>query len=149
MSLLEGLSSTLTEMGFVQLALFFVAVGAYSLAINGSLGSGTRSGAAGTSFAAATGFATLAPSWMGGIVFLAVAVLAVAAFAGAAWSVAALLGLGAERGDIALPVADAMPSAVVDAVPDAVPDEERVPSVGRALPAASRSLAPSAIRLLR
>lgn len=98
MSMLDGLGSTLTDMGFVQLALVFLAIGAYLMAINGAFGSSARSGAASASFVAAVGFATLTPSWVSGVVFLAVAVLAVAAFAGAAWSISALLGLGAERG---------------------------------------------------
>ena len=38
MSMLEGLASTLAEMSFVQLALVFLAVGAYSMAINGAFG---------------------------------------------------------------------------------------------------------------
>ncbi len=86
MSMLEGLDSTLAEMGFVQLALIFLAVGAYSMAINGAFGAGARSGAASASFVAAVGFAALTPSWISGVVFLAVAVLAVAAFAAAAWA---------------------------------------------------------------
>lgn len=98
MSMLEGLRSTLAEMGFVQLALVFLAVGAYSMAINSALGGSARSGAASTSFVAAVGFAALTPSWISGVVFLAVTVLAVAAFAGAAWAISALLGLGAQRG---------------------------------------------------
>ena len=98
MTMLEGLGSTLAEMGFVQLALVFLAVGAYAMAINGAFGGATRSGAASASFVAAVGFAALTPSWISGVVFLAVSVLAVAAFAGAAWALSALLGLGAERG---------------------------------------------------
>jgi hypothetical protein len=100
MSMLEGLASTLAEMGFAQLGLLFLAVGAYSVAINGSFGGGVRSGAASTSFASAVAFSTLAPSWMSGVVFVALAILAVAAFAGAAWMVAALVGLGAEGGPV-------------------------------------------------
>jgi hypothetical protein len=104
MSMLDGLGSTLAEMGFVQLALVFLAVGAYLMAINGAFGSGVRSGAASASFVSAVGFATLTPSWISGVVFLAVAVLAVAAFAGAAWAISAALGLGAERGVVVVPV---------------------------------------------
>ena len=98
MSMLEGLASTLAEMSFVQLALVFLAVGAYSMAINGAFGGAARSGAASASFVAAVAFAALTPSWISGVVFLAVSVLAVAAFAGAAWALSALLGIGAERG---------------------------------------------------
>jgi hypothetical protein len=83
MSMLEGLASTLSEMGFAQLGLIFLAVGAYSIAINGSFGAGVRSGAASAAFASSVGFSTLAPSWMSGVVFLALAVLAVAP---AGWS---------------------------------------------------------------
>ncbi len=100
MSMLQGLASTLAEMTFVQLSLLFLAVGAYSLAINGSLAGGARSGAASVAFASGVGFSTLAPSWTSGVVFLAIAVLAVAAFAAAAWMTASLLGLGAERGPV-------------------------------------------------
>jgi hypothetical protein len=111
MSMLQGLSSTLSEMGFVQLALVFLAVGAYSMAINGAFGASARSGAASMSFVAAVGFAALTPSWMSGVVFLALTVLAVAAFAAAAWGVSMLLGLGAERGVvIAVEAAERTPS---------------------------------------
>lgn len=98
--MLQGLASTLAEMTFVQLTLLFLAVGAYSLAINGSLGSGARSGAASLAFVSGVGFSLLAPSWTSGVVFLALVVLAVAGFAAAAWMTAALLGLGAERGPV-------------------------------------------------
>ena len=98
MSMLEGLASTLAEMSFVQLTLVFLAVGTYSMAINGAFGGGARSGAASTSFVAAVAFAALTPSWISGVVFLAVLVLAVAGFAGAAWALSAMLGVGAERG---------------------------------------------------
>ena len=100
MSMLEGLASTLAEMGFVQLGLLFLAVGTYSMAINGSFGSGARSGAASVAFASAVGFSTLTPSWMSGVVFLGLAILVVALFAGASWLMAGLLGVGAERGPV-------------------------------------------------
>ena len=128
MSMLEGLASTLAEMGFVQLALVFLAVGAYSMAINGALGSGVRSGAARTSFAAAVGFSALTPSWISGVVFLAVLVLAVAGFAGSAWALSAMLGLGAERGAVL-----------------AVEEEARVP-FRLPVPQSLRALAASVIR---
>ena len=100
MSMLQGLASTLADMGFVQLALLFLAVAGYSVAINGSFGSGARSGAASAAFAGGVGFATLAPSWMSGVVFLALAVLGIGLFAGASWLLAGMLGLGAERGPL-------------------------------------------------
>jgi len=126
--MLEGLASTLAEMSFVQLALVFLAVGAYSMAINGAFGGAARSGAASASFVAAVAFAALTPSWISGVVFLAVSVLAVAAFAGAAWALSALLGIGAERG-------------VVVAV-----EEEARPAFRLSVPQSLRSLAASLIR---
>jgi hypothetical protein len=96
--MLEGLAAILAEMTFVQLALVFLAVGAYSMAINGAFGGGVRSGAASASFVGAVAFSALSPSWISGVVFLGVSVLAVAAFAAAAWALSTLLGLGAERG---------------------------------------------------
>jgi hypothetical protein len=105
--MLEGLASTLAEMSFVQLALVFLAVGAYSMAINGAFGGGARSGAASASVVAAVAFAALTPSWISGVVFLAVTVLAVAGFAGAAWALSAVLGLGAERGIVVAVEAEA------------------------------------------
>ena len=132
MSMLEGLSSTVAEMGFVQLMLVFVAVAAYSLAINGSFSAAARSGAASTSFVASAAFSALTPSWVSGVIFLASAVLGIALFAGAALCVSALLGLGTERGDIAAPVAE----------------EEPVPARWP-LPQAMRALVPNVIRALR
>ena len=129
MSMLEGLASTLAEMSFVQLALVFLAIGAYSMAINGAFGSAARSGAASASFVAGVAFAALSPSWISGVVFLAVSVLAVAAFAGSAWAISALLGLGAERGVV---IAEAE-------------EEERVP-FRLPVPQSLRALAASVIR---
>jgi len=112
----------------VRRGLVFLAVGAYSMAINGALGSGVRSGAASTSFAAAVGFSALTPSWISGVVFLAVLVLAVAGLAGSAWALSAMLGLGAERGAVL-----------------AVEEEARVP-FRLPVPQSLRALAASVIR---
>jgi len=105
--MLEGLASTLVDMGFVQLALLFAAVAAYAVAINASFGSGLRGGAASVAFVSGIGFATLATSFMGGVVFLALAVLSIALFAGSTWLVAAMLGLGGERGPMVAAVEEA------------------------------------------
>lgn len=135
MSLLDALASTLADMGFVQLALFFLVVSAYSVAINGAYGANLRSGAASASFAAAAAFAALSTSWMGGVAFLAIAVLAVAAFAAAAWGLSALLGFGPEL----VLAADVM-------VDEAIVDEP-VPARSPVAPQAVRSLTPTAARL--
>jgi hypothetical protein len=102
MSLLESLASLLSDMGFAQLSLAFVVVGAYALAINGSFSGALRSGAGSVAFVAGAAFAAVTPAWVSGIVFLALVVVSVAAFAAAAWVVSALLGLGAETGPVSI-----------------------------------------------
>jgi hypothetical protein len=94
MSLFQGLAYVLHDMTLGELALALAAILAYSLAINASYGGGLRSGAASAAFAASVGFTTLSPGWMSAVVFLALAVAAVAAFAGLAWLLSSLLGLG-------------------------------------------------------
>ena len=94
MSLAEGLASLLREMALGELALSLAAILAYSIAINSSYSATLRSGAASVAFAAAVGFTTLTPSWMSAVVFLGLAVVGIAAFAGLAWLLSSLLGLG-------------------------------------------------------
>jgi len=94
MSLVESLAALLRGMATGELALALVAILAYSIAINGSYSSALRSGAASVAFAAAVGFTTLTPSAMSAVVFLALAIVGVAAFAGLAWMLSSLLGLG-------------------------------------------------------
>ena len=107
MSLIEGLASLLQEMTLAELALALVAVLAYSIAINGSYGSTLRSGTASVAFASSVGFTTASPSWMSAIVFLAMAVVTVAGFAGLAWLTSSMLGL--TDAGVAIPAADAAP----------------------------------------
>ena len=94
MSLVEGLAALLREMALGELALALAAILAYSIAINSSYDGSVRSGAASVAFAAAVGFTTLSPAWMSAVVFLALAVVAIAAFVGVAWTTSSLLGLG-------------------------------------------------------
>ena len=98
MLMLEGLVSTLAEMGSVQLAMLFAALAGYLLAINTSFGGAARSSAASAAFVSAASFGALAPSWVSGVVFLALAVLSVALFVAAAWLLSALLGICEEGG---------------------------------------------------
>jgi hypothetical protein len=100
MSLLQSLALLLSEMGFAQLALAFVVVAAYSLAINGSFGANLRTGAGSVAFAAGVAFAALTPAWVSGVTFLALVIAAVAAFAATAWLLSAMLGLGAQSGPL-------------------------------------------------
>jgi len=100
MSLLQSLALLLSEMGFAQLALAFVVVAAYSLAINSSLEATLRTGAGSTAFVAGVAFAALTPSWVSGVAFLALVIAAVAAFAASAWLLSAMLGLRAESGPL-------------------------------------------------
>jgi len=94
MSLVEGLASLLREMALGELALALAALLAYSVAINSSYSAALRSGAASVAFVMAVGFTTLTPSWMSAIVFLGLAIVGIAAFAGLAWMLSSLLGLG-------------------------------------------------------
>ena len=94
MSLVESLASLLRGMTLGELALALLAVLAYSIAINNAYSVELRHGAGSVAFAASVGFTTLTPSWMSAVVFLALAVVAVAAFAGCAWLLSSLLGLG-------------------------------------------------------
>ena len=98
----EGLSSVLYGMEPVQLALLFLAAGAYVIAINASFPSGARTGAASTAFVSSIGFAALSPSLMSGVAFLALAVLSVALFVGAVWLLSDLLNLEEERGTVVI-----------------------------------------------
>jgi len=98
----EGLSSVLYEMEPVQLALLFLAAWAYLIAINASFPSGARSGAASTAFVSSIGFAALSSSLMSGVAFLALAVLSVALFVGAAWLWSELLDLEGDRGAVVI-----------------------------------------------
>jgi hypothetical protein len=100
MSLLQSLALLLSEMGFAQLALAFVVVASYSLAINGSLDATLRTGTGSIAFAAGVAFAALTPSWVSGVTFLILVIAAVAAFAAGAWLLSALLGLGAQSGPL-------------------------------------------------
>ncbi len=94
MSLFQGLASVLHDMTLGELGLALAAILAYSLAINASYSGALRSGAASVAFAASVGFTTLSTGWMSAVVFLALAVVAFAAFAGLAWLLSSLLGLG-------------------------------------------------------
>ena len=143
MSMLEGLAATLNDMGFVQLALLFVAVGAYALAINGSLGAGLRGGAASAAFASGIGFSTLATSFMGGAVFLALAVFSIALFAGSTWVIAATLGLGGERGPVAAAVEEVRAPVPAPPMNDVASAEKPIPATSAALAAPLRRPAPS------
>ena len=116
MSLVEALASLLRGMALGELALALVAILAYSIAINGSYSSASRSGAASVSFAAALGFTALTPSWMSAVVFLALAVVGVAAFAAMAWVLSSVLGLGDVRSTVIEP-AEQMPAAAVPSQP--------------------------------
>ncbi len=116
MSLVEGLASLLRGMALGELALALVAILAYSIAINGSYSSALRSGAASVSFAAALGFTAVTPSWMSAVVFLALAVVAIAAFAAMAWTLSTLLGLGDAR-SLVIEAAEQAPLAAIPSQP--------------------------------
>ena len=102
MSLVQGLASVLHDMTIGELALVLAAILAYSLAINASYSGSLRSGAASVAFAASVGFTALSSGWMSAVVFLSLAVIAFAAFAGLAWLLSSLLGLGEARQTVSI-----------------------------------------------
>lgn len=116
MSLVEGLALLLRQMALGELALALAAILAYSIAINSSYSSALRSGAASVAFAASVGFTTLSPGWMSAIVFLGLAIVAIAGFAGLAWMLSSLLGLG----EVAVTMAQADDAVVAPMVPQVV-----------------------------
>ncbi len=108
MSLLDSLRDSLASMGFLQLALAFVALLAYSLALAVALTPIVRVGAIGTALAAAALFTLATPRWMDGFVLMAMAVVACGAFAGLTWLIAQALGVGTARGRDMPELADAV-----------------------------------------
>ena len=93
MSVSESVGLILATMGFVQLALGFAAVTGYVLTLNPSLTPRSRTIAALAALVAVAAFAFTVPSWMGGVVVMAMAVAGISAFAGCAWLCARMLGL--------------------------------------------------------
>ena len=126
MSLLEGLAAILRDMTLGELTLALAAILAYSLAINGSFGGTLRTGAASVAFAAAVGFTTLSSGWMSATVFLALAVVGIAAFAALAWALSSLLGFSAGRVEPVFAGDEA-----IDATPVATAALLSLPSFGR------------------
>ena len=104
MSVSESVGLILATMGFVQLALGFAAVTGYVLTLNPSLTARSRTIAALAALVAMAAFAFTVPSWMGGVVVMAMAVAGISAFAACAWLCARMLGL-AETGSALVPVA--------------------------------------------
>ncbi|MEO8921986.1 MAG: hypothetical protein ABI330_04020 [Caldimonas sp.] len=95
MSPSNSVLGSLESIGFVQLVLLFAALIAYGLALSQALSSRVRGVAAAVALFAAIGFSAATPAWPDGIVLLALAIVAVAGFAGTAWLLARLLRLDA------------------------------------------------------
>ena len=96
MSVSESVGLILATMGFVQLALAFAAVTGYVLTLNPSLTPRSRTISAGAALCGVVSFAFTVPSWMGGVVVMAMAVAGISAFAACAWLSARVLGLADE-----------------------------------------------------
>ena len=74
MSFSEELRHTLQTMGFVQLLLVLVFLGAYVLALSGLTGAVGRQRSAAVALAAAVGFAFATPAWAIGAMMMVLAV---------------------------------------------------------------------------
>ena len=97
MSASESVRASLGAMDFVQLFLLFAALLAYVLTLGEGFPARVRGAAALVALIAAAGFSAMTPTWVAGVVVLALAISAVAAFAAAVWLFAALLRLDASR----------------------------------------------------
>lgn len=80
MSFSEELRHTLQTMGFVQLLLVLVFLGAYVLALSGLTGALGRQRSAAVALAAAVGFAFATPAWAIGAMMMVLAVAGVGLF---------------------------------------------------------------------
>lgn len=93
MSFLDSLAAGLQAMGFAQMGFAHAALLAYIVALNGSLPGRWRGAAALTALVCVAAFATLAPSWPGGIALAGLGVVGCALFTAVAWVMAVLLGV--------------------------------------------------------
>jgi hypothetical protein len=97
MSVADGLQHSLAGMGFTELALAFVGLTGYALALNGALGARFRGRAAVTAVLAAAAFCVFVDPWTYGVVFVALAIGAMGLFVASVWAVSALCGFGARE----------------------------------------------------
>ncbi len=97
----ESVHASLGSMDFVQLVLLFAALFAYVLTLSEAFPARVRGGAATAAFIAATGFVAATPTHAAAVVLLALAISGVAAFAAAAWLLAALLRVDTVRTPLA------------------------------------------------
>lgn len=86
----SGLHQSLAAMGFLELALAFVALACYSLVLNAALGATGRTLAAGIAAVAASGFTVLTDPWMNGVGLVAIGVAGLGLFVAALWAVSAV-----------------------------------------------------------
>ena len=97
MSLIDGLDSGLASMGTLQLALAMLATIAYSVLLNASFRRSVRSTAGLLALVGAAAFSAMTPSWMSGVVLMALTVAGFGVFAVAALLLSELFGLGTTR----------------------------------------------------
>lgn len=111
----SGLHHSLAAMGFIELALAFVALACYALVLNASLGGAGRTLAAAIAAVAAGGFTALTDPWMNGVSLVAIGIAGLGVFVAAVWAISAacraaarsmaqpLAGQATSRGDEAAP----------------------------------------------
>ncbi len=98
MAELDGLCSNLETMSFTELVLAFVALIAYTLALNGSFSARCRSLAGALALAAAAAFAACMSQWIEGVMLMALVIVAMGLFVGLAWLLSAVCGLTGRTG---------------------------------------------------
>ncbi len=108
MSELGGLHSSLEAMDFSELALAFIAIAGYAIALNGLFSARSRGYGAVLALAAAAGFAASLGEWIDGVMLMALMVAAMGLFVGIVWTLSALCGL--TRGPEAIEAAASLPA---------------------------------------
>jgi hypothetical protein len=85
----SGLHQSLAAMGFLELALAFIALACYALVLNAALGPTGRTVAAATAAVAAGGFTVMTDPWMNGVGLIAIGIAGLGVFVAALWAVSA------------------------------------------------------------
>jgi hypothetical protein len=129
MTFSEELRHTLQTMGFVQMLLVLLFLGAYVMALSGLTGPVGRQRAGAMALGAAVGFAAVTPAWATGAMLMVLAIGGVGLFVA---GVLALDRFSASRTDATLPNESGAPGHVE---PDLSARTERLARPGNGIPA--------------
>lgn len=104
----ESLQTSLAAMGFVELALAFVGLACYALALNGLMSPRARWIASGLFVVAGGAFAAFTTPWTNGIILVVVGVAGMGAFVALSWVISVACGFRRGARDLELDAGDAM-----------------------------------------